>query len=60
MLIEVDILAQSQGNILLAEWLRCPPGDPGVEGSNSGGVKNITQHYGRLLACNLHLPKCAV
>ena len=42
MLGEVDMLAQSQGNIPLAEWLRCLPGDPGVGGSNPGGVKNVT------------------
>ena len=41
MLGEVDMLAQSQRNIPLAKWLRCPPVDPWVRGSNPGGVKTL-------------------
>ena len=32
-LVEVDMLAQRQGNIRLAEWFMSPPVDPGVGGS---------------------------
>ena len=40
--VEVDMLAQSHGNIPLAEWLKCPSVGPGVGRSNPHGIKNVT------------------